>query len=385
MNNKPQYNRKGSAKNKILRAIMSNGVLPYRALRMLGKKETMEKAVHDMKRDGIVEILKYKHSPEIKSVVLKNYEVKKKEYINGLPSELVDEYEQSIKKVDAQKIGDPVARDRVCSKAEARMFFSWSDIPSYKGERPEIDTAISEYAYYTAREIKSATQREDDPNNKLGEAKVKGSRISGWYSSPAGWYTVYNILNKSISISRTTEYRMLYGINAVLSFHGIAAKQSESIVLYRNWSRVGLAIKGDSMRSEPFRIETLQSFYEKVHMIPKTDTGRKLVQVLGNENWRERMQLQLIPEKDRAKQFSTIPCDGISSKGVYTLIGIIPNYNDVSGFVNAAIAMDTPEKYIIKCLADQVEMYTDITEGKCQLEVVDLDQLIKQTDFFISE
>jgi len=165
---------------------------------------------------------------------------------------------------------------------------------------------FSKSSFYIARDFKENSYDEMD--------KTTFTRIIGVIFYPGGCHAVYNTRNAMMKWSGAGEFKVA-ALLADLVRRNAGLCEVDSALLFGNDPAVALqtVLESDRNRTSSTGIH---SIYRRVHFVPLSTDGIKLLQILTLPNWHERMLDAFFEPEQRPKGFSSFEYDA-RINGVY--------------------------------------------------------------------
>lgn len=382
MNKGTQFNRKKSLKNQIINAMCVNGALTYKSLRYFNSNaHQMQKAAHSLEKEGYVTITRSYGNKNTSNriIVFNNFWKNYYENFGEIPESYINTYDNLSYISNKMKYSS--SQDRICKNIETFCIFNWADIPCYPDEKPSLDNAIGEYAFYTSTEIKNASAYSDNIDKSSDMVnKTIGSRISGLFISPGGAYTIFNVGSNCSKYSMSNEKKMKYTLEKLFKKYNYTNKFDSAILICTSYNTV-LKHLNSSIKDGAF-INNLYKSYEEIYMVPENETGKIMLQIMGHDSWNERLLYGFLSEEEVEHGYLKYEMDGYNKDtGVYTCIGVIPALDKLTLFYYATKEENDKNKFRLICLKDQEEIYRTFFEDKCVIETVDISEIIDKGQF----
>ncbi len=383
MNNKPQYGRKGSGRNQLVTALCENGAVPYDFLTMFPYRlDYMEKLAHRMNNEGIVNITWNSKNPHKrkKIITFTNFSKALPQIGKGLSDIQIDTYQDKQSVGKDIRFGEEAKQIRLYRNIESNMFFHYSNIPTYTNERQALTSMrnTDNLAFYPSREIKAAAMYQDDVEQSDGVKKIIGSRMSGLYVSPGGVYSVFNSGKGKTRYEKTGELKMKMAVNYAMEItNNISKKNDTGIILHRGVNLYN-ALFADTSENNEWGLNSLMIVYPELYLVEVSDYGRKILQIMGEPSWRIKILNELISPEIQTKDMRFDGYD--QDRKEYILFGGISDITSLQTFIwKAKISKDmgNDETFTLICFEFQEMMFRDITKDICNIQVCNIDELIK--------
>jgi len=394
--------------------ILTCGCLSRRGLHMLGEegKNTYilyARKIKEMKDEGLLEEIKVlsKREGYHKTIRLANIRPTNENYVKDFGINIGHYYRYGINNARAISFTKKAAGIKAYRESEIVCMLSQTDIRIFPNEKVRVreDEKIPLYppAFYNSLEIKDGAGYK----LRIGDEEkedVVGSRIIGVITSEGGIYSVYHTEDKQIRWTKNTEGQMSNSITRFTNERcvNISDEEKEQIkagritkqeikerkergwedIPYTPITKISDAILvgvGDEIflktmnNSSDGRLNLYESGYKSIYSIPYTKDGQKLIQLMTEENWKEKMLEVYLEDFSTNTKNSSIDCDGVSEEDC-VLLFCIPDLIKLKKYINGASYMGDEKNYIIYCFDFQEEFIKRVTDGMAEIRVVEFSE-----------
>ena len=321
-------------------------VIPARSLRIIGNSvQTVQRTVRDMKKEGW---LKAGKSYEKRYIVLGKpisfFESYEEQYFDGYKSQhgrLRNRYyrkEQTSE--NKQKF------QRLLQLAESSVFLGESGIsviPSTKPCLQFVKRYWDEPTFYQSLEIKELMDAD--------ESRATGSRSTGCICWNNEISTVFSLSDDIIKIGEITEKLHVERLYSFFSKKVGEVKVEDAYLFTWKYNKVHekLGLK-NRFASYFYLDDTYQNYY----LIPYTQEGKELLNLLYSPFAKEELRDMIIKQKWKTSGQEDIEIDGIDENGVLIFNYLIPNILRFKKFVSAAHRL-TGKDFHVYCYDFQEE------------------------------
>lgn len=190
--------------------------------------------------------------------------------------------------------GDPEKIERNHRVAEALAFMMLSGMESRPYETPSLQRMeiarkrFVEPAYYSSRYTKSLVEAQLQ--------KTQYTRYVGILFYRTGCYVVYNSRNAVMRWNGEGEQKTTLDIGQLVSMNSEYTYLNSAVILVNDYQTALKTIYQCESGAKYVRL--FHQNYQKMHFIPTSPEGRKMLQLLTVPNWQERM-LGLLFHKDQ--------------------------------------------------------------------------------------
>lgn len=229
-------------------------------------------------------------------------------------------------------------------------------LPALQTER--IKPVIhSELCCYLSRSIK---RFENDDMNKVGF-----TRATWLLFSPEKPFVLYNARGSVMKWSGTGEYKAFCHLSEVVRMNS-NAKQIDNAILFAESGQTAMATLLET--SKPGRLDMpFSSIYRAVHYVPLSENGIRLLRLLIQPGFEEKLIAALIPASIRtAGRHISIDCDG-EAKGHYILSHLDGDIARLLSFLRSAAGMPPHLTFEIVCYPWQIEYVSELVDERFKL------------------
>lgn len=394
MNVKANY-EKGN-RLEIIKALHVNGCIPYRCLSLFpGEKRLAQRKALQMNEEGLLNIIK---TPYGKCIYLNQTEENIKDYQAYLSDSYLLAYEEIKREIGKSKYKNykNSRQERLQKNAEVSLFMHLSKIPTYPDEIlsewiPGRSMPNGVTIYLDRIKIKNEEEYVTQvQNEKSGEKKVIGSRLSGLMISPGGNYAVYNLTNHLIEWERAGEVKMAGYLERYLERmerkeddYYIVEKEEgkntdvECILLANHMElfyRVLINENRQKYKSRKRRpLINIDYAYRVMYGLPISKEGMMMINIMKEKDWKKQMKHLLLKECQNNVSDYTVECDGYHEKDGYVLMYCDCDIAKLKLFLKRGMLKREDEKFTILCFTFQVPLLqqfdlTGITVKAMELE-----------------
>lgn len=329
--------------------------------------------IKEMCKEGVLAIATAPGKNPIRFIYMTNYENNKKKITEGIPRECVAYYEDEHKEVVRKYWNTKGA------VSERGILFGETMMMMYAaGIECMIDTEIEGAKYYTSKELKRYSGYKDTVKNKDGLKLVNSSKAYGMLVSAGGNYCIYNIRKASGKWIRSGELK--FKIHLDKTIQEIVTEEkvevTSAIVLVESTSNFEKILYG-SDNNTGNKIEGVEDVYDNVYLIPYSEDGRQMLELMTLPEWKYIMIRNAVGEYQDAV-VSEVVCDHYDEgTGVYTFVFCAPDIKRFRYFINAAMVINDKDKFKIICFDYQKDFVMGVARGYAKIYTTPLAQYYK--------
>ncbi len=353
------------------------GEYPTRSLSLLGNERTIKALIHRCESEQRIRIDAQGKSYSVRLFRLSGHGKQKtlrlcKEalpLIKDISPEALCCYLESFR--EHHFTGNELNIDRNHRIAEAVAMckrigaeFRPSELPKLQTScvRPVIDGGLH---FYSSRYTK---RFDDDDMNKAGF-----TRATGLLFTPDRPFVVYNARAAVMKWSGTGEFKAYYHYREVVSMNS-EHRDLDAAILFANDGQTAIDTLKETNKAN--RLDTpFSSIYRAIHFVPLDASGIRLLRLLAQPNFRQRLIARLIPEQMRTLgRHMSCDCDG-EANGHYIFSHLDSDIARLLDFINSADSMPVQCSFEIVCHPWQAEYVSALISSNTKITLIAMEAL----------
>ena len=377
MNNKANY-KKGK-RREITELILQNGCLLMRDIPLYCTKvQTMRQQIYIMIKDGTL----IKTGRGLNKIVTLNYSKIRKD-LNAIDLKLIKYYEAyGLNDAYAAQSEKNSKHYKALRDSETGIFLYGSNIKTLITQKESLfgKNQISGKNYYSSREIKGLN---DYTTEKDATGKLTGlTRANGLTTTSGGSYVMYNSYDGILDMD-TGESRMQLYCSEIIAQKKLSELKGAILLCKDEYLMQRYLEPG--RKTYEYQIDKLFFAYPKVYGLMLTPDGQKLMRLMSEPGWEEKMYRLLIPNYVPNNNYEDISCDGKDADGNYYMVFCSPDVKKLREFVRGARAKSNKEKCRVICFDFQKDFIVAATKGTCKILIVKYSDYLKEIGGDVNE
>lgn len=364
--------RPGSQVHRLVTILAVVGEIPTKSAHLLGNERVYKALIHKLTS---VQCFRNSITGEeltcrLLTITGKGQEKTVRFYKGGLPIlRWIGAEEYYLQSFWGHKFpGDDYHRDRNHRIAEVGMMClnAGIEIRPYllpKLQNKELLSIVpAEPSFYLARDIKRVGQTE---MNKTMFTRTVGALFSG-----PRCYAVYNTRNAVMKWSGMGEFKTLQNLIEIAR-QNARINHVDSALLFTESDTVAMntLLESDRSKRREFRFD---SIYHHIHVIPMTDHGLRLLQLITIPDWNEQLLDLLFEPEDRSYNKGNFEYDACV-EGVFVLSHLD---GDIARLIRFREAVRTRTgKFEVLCYPSQVQFLREYLGQNVSLKTIDMNSV----------
>lgn len=260
--------------------------------------------------------------------------------------------------------GDTAHRDRNHRVAEAVALCMSAgvevlpyDLPRLQREKIRKVTPAFP-SLYLGRDIKKAFPGE--------EKKTLFTRTVGSLFYPGGCYAVYNARNAAMKWRGMGEFKALHSLTEVARLNGGVEQLDGALLLGQSYQVALETLSASQQDRREFRFDGI---YPHIHFIPLDRFGARLLGLLIQPHWQERLLDLLFEPADRTFGLGVMEYDAqVEGVKIFSHLD-----GDIARLLRFKEALwGRPGKFEVLCFPQQAEFVGEILAGMAKVKVIEL-------------
>ncbi len=348
---------------KILTKIAAAGEFPFKSLHMIGNKVIVQRTVRKLKEQGYITTL---GKGQLKTIRLTQMGISiiqdmNMSYYNHYMEISENHHFRSITAKNTKNgLNQMIRRHRL---AEICCILDDLGVYIFPDEKPELsltkkDNRITpgDYIFYNSLELKHTDKRQ--------RYKTEFTRIKGALFSPGGVYSIYNINNGLIKWNNQGEQKAQVLLMDIINMnydksYGVEPVVDDTIIFGKDTNTILDILKPPTGKRDKngFELLSFKNTYKNMYFIPLDIEGARLLNIIMEYNWQQRLRESVFPDEMLLSNTSTISvdCDAYNKEDdEYILLFLDGNISKLRRFKESTT--DKSHNYKIICFPFQTEM-----------------------------
>ena len=226
-------------------------------------------------------------------------------------------------------------------------------------QREEIRKVTPAFpSLYLGRDIKKAFPGE--------EKKTLFTRAVGALLYPGGCYAVYNARNAAMKWRGMGEFKALHSLTEVARLNGGVERLDGALLLGQSYQVALETLSASQQERREFRFDGI---YPHIHFVPLDGFGARLLGLLIQPHWQERLLDLLFEPEDRTFGRGAMEYDAqVEGVKIFSHLD-----GDIARLLRFKEALwGRPGKFEVLCFPQQAEFVGEFLEGMAKVKVIEL-------------